>query len=32
MPGSRLGEYFSVINFGESHGPAWAAKKEEMYF
>lgn len=22
MPGSRLGEYFSVINFGESHGPA----------
>lgn len=20
MPGSRLGEYFSVINFGESHG------------
>ena len=22
MPGSRIGEYFSVINFGESHGPA----------
>ena len=22
MPGSRLGEYFAVINFGESHGPA----------
>lgn len=22
MPGSRIGEYFSVVNFGESHGPA----------
>lgn len=22
MPGSRIGEFFSVINFGESHGPA----------